>query len=170
MRTPPDSEEALENAALTEIFDQLLGWETLNAYKETLGEEIGTLGRASRETVILARHLRAALHKLNPDVPEIAIEAAIDILIQNRSTQSIASANQETYQLLKTGIKVTYRDDDNEEQLETLRIIDWNNPNNNHFLMVSQLWVSGEYGNKRADLVAISKKLSLSTVAALIQI
>jgi type I restriction enzyme, R subunit len=161
MRKPhPDSEEALENAALTEIFDQLLGWETLNAYSETLGED-GTLGRASRETVILTRHLRTALQKLNPDVPEVAIDSAIEELSQNRSTQTIALANQETYQRLKDGIKVTYRDEDNEEQLETLCIIDWNNPNQNHFLMVSQLWVSGEYGNKRADLVGFVNGLPL---------
>ena len=162
MRKPhPDSEEALENAALHEIFDRLLGWETINAHRETLGEETGTLGRASRETVILMRNLRTALHKLNPDVPNVAIECAIDELKRNRNSQTIASANQETYQLLKTGIKVTYRDNDNEEQLETLRIIDWTNPNNNHFLMVSQLWVSGEYGNKRADLVGFVNGLPL---------
>jgi len=162
MRKPhPDSEEALENAALHEIFDRLLGWETINAHRETLGEETGTLGRASRETVILTRHLRTALHKLNPDLPNIAIECAIDELTRNRNSQTIANANQEAYQFLKTGIKVTYRDDDNEEQLETLCIIDWNNPNNNHFLMVSQLWVSGEYGNKRADLVGFVNGLPL---------
>ncbi len=167
MRKPhPDSEEALENAALTEIFDRLLGWETINAYRETLGEENGALGRASRETVILKRHLRTALQKLNPDAPNVAIDSAIEILTQNRNTQSIALANQETYQLLKTGVKVIYRDDSsdtdgNEEQLETLRVIDWNNPNNNHFLMVSQLWVSGEHGNKRADLVGFVNGLPI---------
>ena len=161
MRKPhPDSEEALENAALTEIFDQLLGWETLNAYSEILGED-GTLGRTSREQVILKRNLRTALQKLNPDAPKTAIALAIDELTRNRSSQTIASANQETYQLLKTGIKVQYRDDDNEEQLETLSIIDWNSPNNNHFLMVSQLWVSGEYGNRRADLVGFINGLPL---------
>jgi type I restriction enzyme, R subunit len=161
MRKPhPDSEEALENATLTDIFAPLLGWETLNAYSETLGED-GTLGRASRETVILTRPLRTALQKLNPDVPPVAIELAIETLTQNRSTQTIALANQETYQHLKTGVIVSYRDDDNEEQLETLRIIDWNNPNQNHFLMVSQLWVSGEYGNKRADLVGFVNGLPL---------
>ncbi|MBE9009128.1 type I restriction endonuclease subunit R [Pseudanabaenaceae cyanobacterium LEGE 13415] len=161
MRKPhPDSEEALENAAISEIFDQMLGWETRQCYKEDLGEN-GTLGRNSQEEVVLVRYLRRAIEKFNPNAPQEAIDLAIEEITRNRSTLTPASANQEIYKLLKNGVKVSFRDDDNEEQVETLQIINWNSPTSNHFLMVSQFWISGEYGRCRADLVGFVNGLPL---------
>jgi type I restriction enzyme, R subunit len=161
MRKPhPDSEEALENAALAEIFDGMLGWKTRQCYKEVLGES-GTLGRNSQEEVVLVRYLRAAIEKFNPDAPEEAIALAVEEITRDRRTLTPASANREIYRLLKNGVKVSYRDDDNEEQVETLQIIDWNTPTNNSFLMVSQFWISGEYGRCRADLVGFVNGLPL---------
>jgi type I restriction enzyme, R subunit len=53
MRTPhPDSEEALENAAI-DLF-KALDWETVNAQYKALGTD-GTLGREKREEVVLVR-------------------------------------------------------------------------------------------------------------------
>ena len=161
MRKPhPDSEEALENAVLSEIFGHMLGWETMNCYSEELGEN-GTLGRKNREEVVLVRHLRAAIAQLNPSIPPKAINLAIEELTRNRSAFSLTSANQELYQLIRNGVKVSFRDDDNEEQVETVKVIDWNRPTANHFLVVSQLWISGEYGNKRADLIGFVNGLPL---------
>ena len=90
-----------------------------------------------------------------------AINLAIEELTRNRSAFSLTSANQELYQLIRNGVKVSFRDDDNEEQIETVKVIDWNHPTANHFLVVSQLWISGEYGNKRADLVGFVNGLPL---------
>ena len=161
MRKPhPDSEEALENAMLSQIFEQLLGWETLNCYSEQLGEA-GTLGRKSREEVVLVRHLRKAIAKLNPNLPKKAIELAIEEFTQNRSTFSLTAANQEVYHLIKNGVKVSFRDDDNEEQIETVKLINWNRPTENEFLAVSQFWISGEYGNKRADIIGFINGIPL---------
>lgn len=161
MRKPhPDSEEALENAVLSEIFGQMLGWETLNCYSEELGKD-GTLGRNSREEVVLVRYLRAAIEQFNSNIPSRAINLAIEELTQNRSAFSLTSANREIYKLIRTGVKVSYRDDNNEEQVETVKVIDWNHPTANRFLVVSQLWISGEYGNKRADLIGFVNGLPL---------
>lgn len=161
MRKPhPDSEEALENAVVSEIFGNMLGWKTINCYRETLGEN-GTLGREKQEEVVLVRYLRSALTKFNPNVPSRAINLAIEELTRNRSTFSITAANQEIYHLIRNGVKVSFRDDENEEQVETLKVIDWNHPTANHFLVISQFWISGEYGSKRADLVGFVNGLPL---------
>lgn len=156
----PDSEEALENAVFSQIFGQLLGWETLNCYSEELGET-GTLGRKSREEVVLVRYLQAAIAQLNPTIPKKAIDLAIEELTRNRSTFSLTAANQEVYQLIRNGVKVSFRDDDNEEQIETVKLIEWNHPTANHFLVVSQFWISGEYGNKCADLIGFVNGIPL---------
>ena len=76
---------------------------------------------------------------------------------------SPARANQEVYKLLKDGVKVTYKrdDDDEEEAVETVKLIDWNEPDNNDFFLASQFWISGDYGKKRADLVGFVNGIPL---------
>ena len=61
-------------------------------------------------------------------------------------------------------MKVTYKgtgDDDEEETVEIVRLIDWNEPENNDFLLASQFWISGDYGKKRADLVGFVNGIPL---------
>lgn len=154
----PDSEAALENATIA-LFKEL-GYTVANCYHETYGEN-GTLGRETSGEVVLIPKLRSALEKLNPNLPTEAIALAIEELTRDRSTLSSANANREIYKLLKDGVKVKFRNDQEEETLETVKIIDWNQPDNNDFFLASQFWVSGEMGNKRADLVGFINGLPL---------
>lgn len=153
----PDSEQALENEAIA-LFSTL-GWETINAYQETLGSS-GTLGRETRGEVVLRPRLQSALQQLNPDLPTEAIQFAIEELTRDRST-SLEATNREIYQLLKNGVKVRFKTDEDEEQEETVKLIDWNTPDNNQFLLVSQFWVTGEIYSKRADLIGFVNGLPL---------
>lgn len=119
----PDSEAALENAAIA-LFGSL-GWETINCCQEVCGTN-STLGRQTRSEVVLVPRLRSALEKLNPSLPQIAIELAIEDLTRDRSTLSLANANREIYQLLKSGVKVSFKTDDDEDLEATIKVIDWN--------------------------------------------
>src|ERR1035438_2776747 len=44
---------------------------------------------------------------------------------------------------------------------ERIRVIDWDTPANNHSLLVSQLWVTGEGYKRRPDLVGFINGLPL---------
>ena len=74
---------------------------------------------------------------------------------------SPANANREVYQLLKQGVKVTYRDVEGIESTETVRLIDWENPLTNDFFLASQLWVSGDLYQRRPDLVGFVNGIPL---------
>ncbi|AUB40543.1 hsdR, type I restriction enzyme, R subunit [Nostoc flagelliforme CCNUN1] len=154
----PDSEEALENSTI-ELFSQLQ-WETANCYHETFGIN-STLDRETKDQVVLVSKLRTALEKLNSDLPTEAIQLAIEELTRDRSTLSLVNANYEIYQLLKDGVKVSFKNDDGEEQVETVQVIDWNIPDNNDFFLASQFWVTGEMYTRRADLVGFINGLPL---------
>ncbi len=69
-------------------------------------------------------------------------------------------ANREVYQLLKNGVKARIKGED-EETVETVRVIDWNEPANNDFFLASQFWVAGEMYTRRADLVGFVNGLPL---------
>jgi len=130
-----------------------LGWQTVSASEETFGAN-GTLGRETKGDVVLVPRLRAALERLNPTLPPEAISTAVDELTRDRSAMLLAAGNREVYLLLKEGIKVSVPDREHGGQkTERLRVIDWQNPAANDFLLVSQFSVTGSLYTCRPDLV-----------------
>jgi type I restriction enzyme R subunit len=140
-----------------------LGWETANCFEETFGPG-GMLGRETSSEVILLSRLTPVLERLNPELPVQALQLAVDELLRERNLMSPAQANREVYQLLKDGIKVTYRDLEGIETAETVRVIDWENPRNNDFFLASQFWVSGDLYKRRPDLVGFVNGIPLLLV------
>ncbi len=68
------------------------------------------------------------------------------------------------YKLLKDGVKMSYKredHEDDEEAVETVRLIDWTDALKNDFLLASQFWFTGDYGKKRADLVGFVNGIPL---------
>jgi len=153
------SEDALVEQPAIELFGTL-GWTPINAYNETFGPT-GTLGRETDQEVVLTRRLRAAVQKLNPDVPAEAFPLAIEEIARDRSAMSAENANRDVYKLLKDGVKVRVRAEDGGESVETVRLIDWREPANNDFLLVSQFWVSGDMYRRRCDLVGFVNGIPL---------
>jgi len=138
-----------------------LGWEMLNAYHE-FDHGLSTLDRETRAEVILKSRLRRALLKINPEVAVESIHQAIEELTRDRSRMSMAAANKEIYHLLKNGVRVPVPDPDGDgETVEVVRVLDWDDPANNDFLLCSQFWVTGEMYTRRADLVGFINGLPL---------
>jgi len=130
-----------------------LGWQTVSALEEIFGVD-GTLGRETKGEVVLLARLREALTRLNPTLPSEAIHTALDELSRDRSAMSLEAANREIYRLLKDGIPVSILDPEHGGQkTERLRVVDWEYPDNNDFLLVSQFSVVGNLYTCRPDLV-----------------
>jgi len=130
-----------------------LGWQTVSAMQETFGP-VGTLGRETSGEVVLVDRLRTALTQLNPALPIEAITTALDELCRDRSAMSLEAANREVYQLVKEGLLVSIPDRERGGQkIERLRVVDWETPANNDFLLVSQFSVTGALYTCRPDLV-----------------
>jgi type I restriction enzyme R subunit len=151
--------ELIEQPAI-DLFKELR-WETVNAQEETYGLK-GTLGRDNRGEAVLTARLLTALKKLNPDLPPDTFTQAVEQLTRDRSRMSLVAANREVYTLIRDGVKVRFRDpEDGGETSETLRIIDWDDPGKNDFLLVSQFWITGEMYTNRADLVGFVNGIPL---------
>ena len=159
-----DLESGLEKIAV-EFFTEELGWEHVNCLHERTGEK-SDLGRASRSEALLPARLRPALEKLNAGLPEeiraSVVEAAVEFLLKDRSAMSLARANREIFQGLRDGIQVNVRDENSGATItETAAVIDWENPENNDFLLAQQFWVTGELYKRRADLVGFVNGIPL---------
>ena len=142
-----------------------LGWQTVSAMDEVYGPG-GTLSRETPGEVVLLPRLRATLTKLNPALPPEAIDTAVTVLTRDRSTMSLVAANQEVYELLKGGIAVSIPDPVGQggQKTERVRVIDWETPAANDFLLVSQLTVTGPLYTCRPDLVGFVNGLPLVVI------
>ena len=139
-----------------------LGWETRNCHNELAEGDSSPLGRETRSEVVLTTRLESALRRLNPAASDAAIRSAIEELTRARATMSPAQANWEIYSLLKDGVKVPVSDPDDEgETVETLQVIDWDNPERNDFLLASQFTVVGEVYTRRPDAVGFVNGIPL---------
>jgi type I restriction enzyme R subunit len=150
----------VEQPAIQLMCDEL-GWEVVNAYGEWSSGK-SDLGRDGKREVVLTSGLISALQRLNPDLPQMAIEGAVEEICRDRTALSLAEANREIDKLLKQGVKVSFPDaEQGGQRVEVVRVIDWQEPQNNDFLCASQFWVAGELYLKRPDLIGFVNGLPL---------
>lgn len=91
--TDINSEDRLVQATFAEHLEQVLGWDSVFAWnRETFGAD-GTLGRTSTREVVLVRDLRAALARLNPELPDAAIDEAVGRLTHHDYSRSLLQHN-----------------------------------------------------------------------------
>lgn len=155
------SEDRLVQETTASFLAEALGWRSVLAWDtETYGPQ-GTLGRADQSEVVLTRELEAALRKLNPGLPDEAYAQGIDQLTATSATKTLFQTNRELAALIKGRLFVTFKDAKGETQTERLRVIDFENAENNDFLVVRELWVKGKVYRRRADLVGFVNGLPL---------
>jgi len=163
--TPINNEDRLVQATVAEHLRDKLGWELVYAYhNETFGPD-STLGRKDTTEVVLTRDLRAALFRLNPDLPTAAIEDALRALTVHVFSRSMLQHNRELYRMIRGGVPVSYRDDNGRLRDARVRVIDFDNRlGSNRFLAVRELKLTGlrtPHYNRRADLICFVNGLPL---------
>jgi len=146
------SEDSLVEQATVDILEDL-GWEIQTAWHNEVFGASGTLGRDNRSEVILAKYLLPAIEKFNPNLPAQAYTDAFFKIVEGSAGKSLARINKEKYELLKSGVKVSFTNNKGELVKKTFKVFDFVNPENNHFLAVRQLEVTGELYNRRPDVV-----------------
>ena len=143
------TEDNLVQKTTVEYLVNSLGWnESVNAMQEVFGAA-GTLGRTDEGEVLLGRYLRPALEWLNPGLPAGVYVDAIRILSDTSVSESLDAINREKYKLILDGIPVRYTAADGTKKKVFLRVFDFANPADNHFLCVRLAGASPPRGRCR---------------------
>ncbi len=155
-------------ALVTEDQVELLSidWFRELGYQYKCGYDIapdsGEPERTDYRSVILPDRLRSALARINPDIPVSAINTAFSQLT-NPNIPALMSCNRQVHQWLTKGIKVIYHEG-NQEIGKQLKVIDYENPDNNDWLIVNQFTVQGAKHNRRPDVLVFVNGLPLSVI------
>ena len=155
------SENILVQESAGHLLQDELGWEVAFAYNtEVLGEN-GTFGRKSYSEILLVRHFRQALLRLNPWLSEEQADEVRRRLEEHLASASLLQINEEKYKLIRDGIPVTVKLPDGRTESRKALLIDFHEPENNHFLAIKELKIHGELYRRRTDIVGFVNGLPL---------
>lgn len=147
------SEDDIEVALLEALMALSPQWERLNAYTYEAGDLNDNTYRSDKAQMVLPRTLQQALRTLNPELPTEAIEQAAAELSKGRRTMTLINANREVYRLIREGVPVEFTDEQGKNQKDFAQVIDYRQPERNTYTAVQQLWIKGEIGYRRPDVI-----------------
>ena len=153
------SEAVVEQAALAWLAG--LGWQVAHGpdiAPDTPGAERGDFGK-----VVLERRLRDALVLLNPELPDEAINDAYRRLTRPEGA-TLEARNRAFHRMLVDGVTVEYRAQTGAMRGAQARVIDFEQPTNNHWLAVNQFGVTENKYSRRPDVVLFVNGLPLGVI------
>ncbi len=157
--SPGITESDVEEAAL--IWFEELGYGVLNGPDIAPGEPIAE--RASYGDIILTGRLRSAVARINPGVPEHALDEAVRKAALTQTTHPVEN-NRRFHKLLTDGVDVEYRRDDGTIAGDKVWLIDFGHPERNDWLAVNQFTVVEDRRNRRPDVVIFVNGLPLGVI------
>ncbi|WP_425040858.1 type I restriction endonuclease subunit R [Primorskyibacter sp. S187A] len=151
------SEDDLEQWALEEL--QSLGF----AYQHgpELSPENDTPARESFREVLLLGRLDESLRRLNPDLPDDAIRAALNKVRDTEFAGDLMSENRRIHEVLVAGVPVSWFEGGTERS-DIAHLVDWENREND-WLAVNQFEVVGQTA-RRPDVILFLNGLPLVVV------
>ncbi|MEP6794920.1 MAG: HsdR family type I site-specific deoxyribonuclease, partial [Saprospiraceae bacterium] len=151
------SEDHIENIVIQEFLD--LGYHFLS------GPDIspdGLFQEREFNEVVLKSRLQRAISKLNPKIPSEAREEAFRKVLRTNSP-SLFQNNYQFHKYLTDGVEIEYRKGERIAG-DKVWIIDYDDPENNEFLVVNQLTIIEGNTNKRPDIILFVNGLPLVVI------
>jgi len=166
--SPRTGEGAKGMATLTEagveavLLDQLgaLGYDCVN--DAASGPDGATPERDAYSDTFLTARLRAAIARLNPQIPEDARDDALRKVL-SVERPSLIEENRRLHRAMVEGVPVEYRADDGEFRGDAVRLID---PDDllNDWLAIGQFTVIENGHNRRPDVVVFLNGLPVGVI------
>jgi len=152
------TEDQLEQLALT--WFQAGGWGVAH------GPEIAPDGRSpervSYTEVVLRGRLRAAIQRIDPQLPAAAVETAMHAATTAQHP-TLVQNNRAFHRLLLDGVPVEFERDGRKVH-DHARLIDFEHWENNDFLVVNQFTIQGTKQPRRPDVIAFVNGLPIGVI------
>lgn len=152
------TEDQLEQLALTWFQDS--GWEYRHG--PDIAPDGDTPERADYRQVLLQGYLHEALRRLNPDVPDAVLEEVLH-RVAKLHEPSVIQSNRSFHEVLLDGLPVIV-EKGGEKRGDRVRLIDFEHPEQNHFLVVNQYTVQGTKQPRRPDLVCFINGIPIAVI------
>ena len=153
------SESAVEAVALDWLTS--LGWAVLHG--PDIAPDMPATERVDYGVVVLTNRLQAALARLNPDLPDDALEDAQRRLTRPAGT-TMEARNRDFHRMLVAGVTVEHVGADGRVRGAQVRVLDFGKPASNDWLAVNQFTVVENKHERRPDIVLFVNGLPLAVI------
>jgi type I restriction enzyme, R subunit len=152
-----DENDKVEQPALDQL--QRLGWDHVHG-KQLSPEDSDE--RAYYSDVVLIKRLEASIQRLNPWINDENLRKIVRRIAKPQST-SLIETNQALWQSLTQYLSVE-QDLGKGRRGQTVKVIDFDNPDNNEYLCTNQFKVSGVNQNIIPDIILFVNGLPLAVI------
>lgn len=153
------SEAAVEDVLLAQL--QTLGYQIER--EEDIGPDGHRPERESHDEVVLKKRFEDAIVRLNPGLPPEARQDAVRRVMQSE-LPSLLEENRRIHKLMTEGVDVEYYANDGTLTAGKVALIDFERPEQNDWLAVSQFVVINGQNNRRPDVVVFVNGLPLGVI------
>ena len=153
------TESTVEHATLAWLESH--GWSV--AHGPDIAPDVPGAERTDYGEVVLTRRLRDALARLNPELPAAALEDAFRKLTRPEGSM-LEARNRAFHRMAVDGVTVEHRSDNGAIRGAQARVIDFDDPANNHWLAVNQFTVVENKHERRPDVVLFVNGLPLGVL------
>ena len=153
------TESTVEQAALAWL--ESLGWQA--AHGPAIAPGVHGAERTDYGEAVLEQRLRDALARLNPDLPAVALEDALRRLTRPEGS-TLEARNRAFHRMVVEGVTVEHRTDNGAIRGAQARVIDFDDPANNHWLAVNQFTVVENKHERRPDVLLFVNGLPLGVI------
>ena len=119
--------------------------------------------RTDLRQVVLEDRLRQSLARLNPSLPAEALDDAFRRLTRPEGA-TLETRNRAVHRMIVNGVNVEYRREDGSIAGAQARVLDYDNPDSNDWLAVSQFTVIENRRMRRPDVVVFVNGLPLAVI------
>jgi len=153
------AESVIEEAALA--WFESTGWRI--SFGPDIAPETLTAERRDYGDVVLAGRLRDALARLNPTLPAEALEDGFRRITRPTGAEAIFR-NRAIHRMVVDGVTIEHRASDGTIRGAQLRVIDFDDPAKNDWLVVNQFTVAENKHIRRPDAVAFVNGVPLAVL------
>ena len=156
------SEDDIEQAILEKLNNEEFGYDVLRCNSDPSQMENLNDGteRPNKKMCVLPKILYNKICELNRGIPQDKIDSTYQDLISDFTDSDLIEKNYSLYKKIRDKIKIDFRKD-GKDDFGFIKLIDFDNPLNNTFTAVSQMWIQGRYGWRRPDIIVFINGLPL---------
>ncbi len=117
-------------------------------------------GRTSKKQCVLPEVLKESLKRINPTIDEKILDNIAKDLSKDFTGSDLNDVNYRNYKKIRDKIQVKIRRN-GKDDFDFVQLVDFENPENNTFTAVSQMWIQGHYNYRRPDVLIFVNGLPL---------
>lgn len=155
------SEDNIEQAICTRLSLPEYGWQRIECDPSVEGQnDVSKTGRSRVEECILPEIFRKALQRINSQIDTEILNGIVKEYQKDYTGTDMVDTNYKFYNQLRNGIRVKIHKNGRED-FDIVKLIDFDDPKNNDFHCVNQMWIKGHFRYRRPDVLLFVNGLPL---------